>query len=61
MVVIKWLYSIQGQRVKVDGPQCGGLYKELYIHYLPCIIHQRIERETIDRKLCYKGIDTNLC
>ena len=28
MVVIKWLDTIKGQRVKVDGPQCGGLYKE---------------------------------
>ena len=28
MVVIKWSDAIQGRRVKVDGPQCGGLYKE---------------------------------
>ena len=28
MVVIKWSNAIQGRRVKVDGPQCGGLYKE---------------------------------
>ena len=28
MVVIKWSDTIQGRRVKVDGPQCGGLYKE---------------------------------
>ena len=28
MVVIKWSYAIKGQRVKFDGPQCGGLYKE---------------------------------
>ena len=23
-----WADAIKGQRVKVDGPQCGGLYKE---------------------------------
>ena len=28
MVVVKWSDAIKGQRVKVDGPQCGGLYKE---------------------------------
>ena len=28
MVVIKWADAIKGLRVKVDGPQCGGLYKE---------------------------------
>ena len=28
MVVIKWSDAIKGQRVKVDGPRCGGLYKE---------------------------------
>ena len=28
MVVIKWPNAIQGRRVKVDGPQCSGLYKE---------------------------------
>ena len=28
MVVIKWSNAIQGQRVKVDIPQCGVLYKE---------------------------------
>ena len=28
MVFIKWSDAIQGRRVKVDGPQCGGLYKE---------------------------------
>ena len=28
MVVIKWLDAINGPRVKVDGPLCGGLYKE---------------------------------
>ena len=27
MVVIKWSDAIKGRRVKVDGPQCGGLYK----------------------------------
>ena len=25
MVVIKWSDAIKGPRVKVDGPQCGGL------------------------------------
>ena len=28
IVVIKWSDAIKGPRVKVDGPQCGGLYKE---------------------------------
>ena len=28
MVVIKWSDAIKGPRVKVDGPLCGGLYKE---------------------------------
>ena len=28
MVVIKWSDAIKGQRVRVDDPQCGGLYKE---------------------------------
>ena len=28
MVVIKWSDTINGPRVKVDGPLCGGLYKE---------------------------------
>ena len=28
MVVIKWSYAIKEPRVKVDGRQCGGLYKE---------------------------------
>ena len=28
MMVIKWSYAIKWPRVKVDGPQCGGLYKE---------------------------------
>ena len=28
MVVIKWSDAIKGPRVKVYGPQCGGLYKE---------------------------------
>ena len=28
MVVVKWSDAIKWQRVKVDGPQCGGLYKE---------------------------------
>ena len=28
MVVIKWSDAIKGRRVKVDGPKCGGLYKE---------------------------------
>ena len=28
MVVIKWSDARKGPRVKVDGPQCGGLYKE---------------------------------
>ena len=28
MEVIKWSDAIKGPRVKVDGPLCGGLYKE---------------------------------
>ena len=28
MMVIKWSDAIKGPRVKVDGPLCGGLYKE---------------------------------
>ena len=28
MVLIKVSDTIKGPRVKVDGPQCGGLYKE---------------------------------
>ena len=28
MVVIKWSDEIKGSIVKVDGPQCGGLYQE---------------------------------
>ena len=28
MMVIKWADAIKGRRVKVDGPQYGGLYKE---------------------------------
>ena len=28
MAVIKWSDAIKGPRVKVDGPMCGGLYKE---------------------------------
>ena len=28
MVVIEWSDAIKGTRVKVDGPHCGGLYKE---------------------------------
>ena len=30
MVVIKWSNAIKEPRVKVDGPQCGGLYKEYH-------------------------------
>ena len=30
MVVIKWPDTIKGPRVKVYGPQCGGLYKEYH-------------------------------
>ena len=26
--IIRWADAIKGRRVKVDGPQCGGLYKE---------------------------------
>ena len=30
MVVLKWSDAIKGPRVKVDGPLCGGLYKEFH-------------------------------
>ena len=35
MVVIKWSDSIKGPRVKVYGPQCGGLYKEDHGSIIP--------------------------
>ena len=28
MMVIKWSDAIKGPRVQVDGPLCGGIYKE---------------------------------
>ena len=36
MVVIKWSDAIKGPRVKVDGPLCGGLYKEDHGSIIPC-------------------------
>ena len=30
MVAVKWPHAIKGPIVKVDGPLCGGLYKEDY-------------------------------
>ena len=35
MVVIKWSYAIKGPRVKVDGPLCGGLYKDDHGYIIP--------------------------
>ena len=35
MVVIKWLDAIEGPRVKVYDPQCGGLYKEDHGSIIP--------------------------
>ena len=35
MVVIKWADAIKWQRVKVDSPQCGGLYKEDHGSIIP--------------------------
>ena len=35
MVVIKWSYAIKKPRVKVDGPLCGGLYKEDHRSIIP--------------------------
>ena len=35
MVVIKWSYAIKGPRVKVDGPLCGGLYKQYHGSIVP--------------------------
>ena len=35
MVVIKCSDAIKGPRVKVDGPQCGGLYKEDHGSIIP--------------------------
>ena len=38
MVVIKWQDAIKGQRVKVDVPQCGGLYKEDNESIIPWLV-----------------------
>ena len=35
MMVIKWSDEIKGPRVKVDGPLCGGLYKEDHRFIIP--------------------------
>ena len=35
MVVIKWSDAIRWPRVKIDGPQCGGLYKEDHESIIP--------------------------
>ena len=35
MVVIKWSDTIKEPRVKVDGPLCGGLYKEDHGSIIP--------------------------
>ena len=35
MVVIKWSDAIKGPRDKLDGPQCGGLYKEDHGSIIP--------------------------
>ena len=35
MVVIKWSDAIKWPRVKVDGPLCGGLYKEDHGYIIP--------------------------
>ena len=35
MMVIKLSDSIKGPRDKVDGPQCGGLYKEYHGYIIP--------------------------
>ena len=35
MVVIKWSDAIKGPIVKVDGPLCGGLYKEYHGYIIP--------------------------
>ena len=35
MVVIKWPDAIKGLRFKVDGPQCGRLYKEDHGSIIP--------------------------
>ena len=35
MVVINWSDTIKGPRVKVDGPPCGGLYKEDHGYIIP--------------------------
>ena len=35
MMVIKWSDAIKGPRVKVDGPLCGGLYKEDHRFIIP--------------------------
>ena len=35
MVVIKWSDTIKGPRVKLDGPLCGGLYREDHGYIVP--------------------------
>ena len=35
MVVIKWSDEIKGPIIKVDGPLCGGLYKEDHGSIIP--------------------------
>ena len=35
IVVIKWSDAIKRPRVKVDGPICGGLYKEDHGYIVP--------------------------
>ena len=35
-VVIKLSDAIKGPRVKLDGPKCGGLYKEDHGSIIPC-------------------------
>ena len=38
VVVIKWSDAIKGPRVKVDGPLCGGLYKEYHGYIIPWLV-----------------------
>ena len=35
MVVIKWSDAKKGPRVKLNGPQCGGLYKDYHGYIFP--------------------------
>ena len=35
VVIVNWSDVMKGKRVKVDGPLCGGLYKEYHRSIVP--------------------------